>query len=752
MVDTIKFSEFSAGGDLENDNITVGIKDGTNTQFNNPWTFLPEGTTDQRPDPSAEMYYRLRFNTTDTLYEYYNADTSSWVQLDDEDTILALLASHTAGEGASLVGLQNQSTVVDKTVQDLANAAIIAQTNNGTLVNGVYLNLLSTGYLSVTTSTGALTSRLFVGTTDQIDIANDDSSANPVFSLSSTLVLPGTLTLGGDVDVMSFDFTNSVTNGGFSFITNGSGLWTLNATQGINGISNDPTLAADSAELVPTQAAVKAYVATISSGFTPVAGGPCVAATTEDFASAYDNGAAGVGATLTQDVAAVVVIDGVTINLNDRVLFQDQTDQTENGIYYMSTVGTDMVQAVFTRSTDYDTTSEIIPGSFVAVKPGGTQWGGSIWVETQTVAAIGTDPIDFQLLAQPSNTFVTLATNQAISGIKTFASGSLLLAGSSSGTTGLQASPAAGTTVATLPPTTDTLVANDYAATLTNKTISGNSNTLSDISWLSIAANTPGAIAIWDASGNPTVLAPGTSGYVVTSQGPGSPPIYASSTSGSGQAPTQQKFTSGSGTYTTPTSPAPIYIKIQMVGGGGGGAGGGVSTAGNGSGGGTTTFGTSLLTCSGGSGGSFGAYGGTYGSASISSPAYGFGLSGSYGDPGTFINTNTNAASWTASGGNGGASYFGGQGGGGPNGFAGQAGAAFTGAGGGGGGRAGTTLAASSGGGGGSGGYIEAYIDSPSATYSYNVGTGGAGGSPTSYGGAGGAGASGIIIVTEYYS
>ena len=50
-------------------------------------------------------------------------------------------------------------------------------------------------------------------------------------------------------------------------------------------------------------------------------------------------------------------------------------------------------------------------------------------------------------------------------------------------------------------------------------------------------------------------------------------------------APTKQVFLSGTAaTYTTPTSPVPLYIRIRMVGGGsgggGGGTGGGISGAG----------------------------------------------------------------------------------------------------------------------------------------------------------------------------
>ena len=54
-------------------------------------------------------------------------------------------------------------------------------------------------------------------------------------------------------------------------------------------------------------------------------------------------------------------------------------------------------------------------------------------------------------------------------------------AGSSSGTTTLQASAVAGTTTLTLPAVTDTVVTLDATQTLTNKTIDGASNTLTNI-------------------------------------------------------------------------------------------------------------------------------------------------------------------------------------------------------------------------------------------------------------------------------
>lgn len=85
MVDTIKFSQMTAGGDLTNNEKTPGLLNvmgsPINVLFNNPWTFLPPGSTAQRPAPSSLINYRLRFNTDDQLYEYYDANSSVWIQI-----------------------------------------------------------------------------------------------------------------------------------------------------------------------------------------------------------------------------------------------------------------------------------------------------------------------------------------------------------------------------------------------------------------------------------------------------------------------------------------------------------------------------------------------------------------------------------------------------------------------------------------------------------------------------------------------
>ncbi len=80
MVLTKKFSEFTSGGDLANNEVTVGLFGGTNARFNNPWTFLAPGTTGDRPAPSADIYYRMRLNTSLQQYEYYDPIALVWTQ------------------------------------------------------------------------------------------------------------------------------------------------------------------------------------------------------------------------------------------------------------------------------------------------------------------------------------------------------------------------------------------------------------------------------------------------------------------------------------------------------------------------------------------------------------------------------------------------------------------------------------------------------------------------------------------------
>lgn len=201
--------------------------------------------------------------------------------------------------------------------------------------------------------------------------------------------------------------------------------------------------------------------------------------------------------------------------------------------------------------------------------------------------------------------------------------------------------------------------------------------------------------------------------------------------------PSRQIFSSGSGTYTKPSTAK--WLRVTMVGGGGGGSGSGTAGGNGGDGGASTFVGTGTNMSAGGGGGA-----GVSITQGLGGSATGgtINLSGGEG----FTRPNNSAGQF---GGAGASSFFGGSGGGGDNSpSAGRAAAVNTGSGGGGGGSGGTAF---SGSGGGAGAYCEKIITSPASTYSYSVGTAGAAGAAGTGGVAGGAGSLGMIIVEEYY-
>ena len=107
-------------------------------------------------------------------------------------------------------------------------------------------------------------------------------------------------------------------------------------------------------------------------------------ARTTNLAGVYINGPLnnGVGATLTAPTPAALVIDSVTLSLNDRVLLCAQTNANENGIYVVTS--TDWV---LTRASDQQNIEQLKTGQFIPVGAG-TANSGDIWVLVEPLPAI----------------------------------------------------------------------------------------------------------------------------------------------------------------------------------------------------------------------------------------------------------------------------------------------------------------------------------------------------------------------------
>jgi hypothetical protein len=136
----------------------------------------------------------------------------------------------------------------------------------------------------------------------------------------------------------------------------------------------------------------------------------------------YNNGTAGVGATLTNaGTQAALVIDGVTVSVSDRVLIYEQTNQTQNGIYVVTNVGSVSTNWILTRASDADTyvinsAAGLSEGSTTFVQQGATGAGETYTCNTSGVIVFGTTNITFAQISSAqiysAGTGLTLAGTQ----------------------------------------------------------------------------------------------------------------------------------------------------------------------------------------------------------------------------------------------------------------------------------------------------------------------------------------------------
>ena len=173
----------------------------------------------------------------------------------------------------------------------------------------------------------------------------------------------------------------------------------------------DPTL--------PLQAATKEYVDTIASAGIHYHD-PVRVESPINLNATYNNGTSGVGATLTNaGTQAALVIDGVTVATNDRVLIYQQTTQTQNGVYTVTNTGSVSTNWVLTRSTDTDSYGPSDPDALGAgdaffVQQGATGAGELYVCNTEGTITFGTTNITFTQIA--STAVYTAGSGLALTG------------------------------------------------------------------------------------------------------------------------------------------------------------------------------------------------------------------------------------------------------------------------------------------------------------------------------------------------
>lgn len=370
---------------------------------------LPKGSNAQQP---AGVEGQLRFNTSTSTFDGYAA--GSWRQF--------ALSGGVTSFSAGSTGLSPASGTSGAVVLGGTLNAASGGTGANTLTGYVYGNGTGIMTASTTIPTTALS-----GTVTNAQLANsaitiNGSSVSLGGSVTVTATASNALTIGTGLSGTSYNGSSAVTIAIDSTVATLTGSQTL-TNKTISGASNTLTnianasltnssitlgttnIALGGTSLTPAgltsvtvtqdpinalDLATKQYVDAVAEGLHVHEA--CAAATTGTLASitggtvTYNNGTAGVGATLTLSVA-LTTLDGYTLLNGNRVLVKNEATQANNGIYTWATGGT-----VLTRATDFDTATEMASGDFTFVS-NGSLYGNTGWVQTDPVTTVGTSPV-----------------------------------------------------------------------------------------------------------------------------------------------------------------------------------------------------------------------------------------------------------------------------------------------------------------------------------------------------------------------
>ena len=243
------------------------------------------------------------------------------------------------------------------------------------------LNDVATGNALISGGVGVAPSYGKIGLTTHVSgtlpVANGGTGAT---TLTGYLVGNGTSAVTAVSTIPNAGLTNSSITIGSTSVALGASTTTLAGLTTVT-VTQDPTTSLQ----LSTKQYVDNQVATVSNTTFHTAS---AAATTANLTATYNNGTAGVGATLTNSGAqAAFAVDGYTASLNDRILVKDQTTGAQNGIYTVTTVGTILTNWVLTRATDFNTVGTgpnyIETGASTFIN-GGTTWGSTSWVMNTT--------------------------------------------------------------------------------------------------------------------------------------------------------------------------------------------------------------------------------------------------------------------------------------------------------------------------------------------------------------------------------
>ena len=456
---------------------------------------VPVGTTAQKP---AGASGQIRYNTDSQVFEGYA--NGSW----NSFSLAGGVSTFSAGSTGFTPSAPTSGAVI--------LGGVLVVSNGGTGASTL------TGYVKGT-GTSPMTASATIPNTDITGLGTMSTQ-----NASAVAITGGTasgVTITGSTINSTTIGSGTAAAGTFTSVAMTTGTITTAPTTGNDIVNKD-------------------YADAIASGINFHQS--CRLATTTALASnTYNNGASGVGATLTANANGALSIDSVAVVVSNRVLIKNEVNQATNGVYVVTQTGSAGAPYILTRASDFDTAGtgvdKIDAGDFFLITAG-TTLANTSWVQqTPLPITVGVTAIVFAQFGAPltytagtglnespaytfniANTAVTAATYGSASQVPVFAvnaQGQLTLVTNTSiaiaagAVSGLAASATTDTTNAT----------NITSGTLPAGRLSGSYTGITGVGTLT--AGTWNATAIGTAYGGTGLTATPTNGQLAIGNGTG---------------------------------------------------------------------------------------------------------------------------------------------------------------------------------------------------------------------------------------